>query len=268
MPVLSDYSDGVPAISYCLLDPAGNILASRNAGTGFYAASTMKLAVLVAAVQEVERGGLRLDQQLISQDTFTSAIGGAGDFAFDPEEADPGMPPPGAKVSLNEVLRRMITVSSNEATNMVVELVGLDSINAALRNCGASDSKMERLIGDLPARGAGRTCDVTARDLTAVLHSIITGAAAGPVGTELMLELLRAQQIGIIGPAFPPGTEWGSKSGWVDGIRHDVAFFQPANGSAVGSYVLAVCTRAYQQDEADEAIQSIAALSADVLLVD
>jgi beta-lactamase class A len=58
-------------------------------------------------------------------------------------------------VSLREVLRRMIVVSSNEATNMAVELVGLDAVREALAVCGAPSSKMERLFGDLEGLARG-----------------------------------------------------------------------------------------------------------------
>lgn len=263
MPVTSNYSDGVPTVSYCVMDLSGTVLAARNAEARLYAASTIKLGVLVAALQQVEQGKLSLELELVCRYTFASGVDGAGEFGFDPDEVDLGMAAAGELVSLRQTLRRMITVSSNEATNMVVELIGLPAVNEAFRRCGATDSRMERLIGDLASRGAGRTCEVTARDLAAVVRAIVSGDAAGPAETDLMVEFLRAQEIGIIGQGLPDGIEWGSKSGWVDGIRHDVAYMRRA-GAADGC-VLAVCTRGYQQDEADEIIQTVGALSAGLL---
>ena len=61
MPVRSDYSDGVPAIAYCLTAMDGTVLAQRDADLPFYSASTIKLGVLVAVIQAVERGALDLD---------------------------------------------------------------------------------------------------------------------------------------------------------------------------------------------------------------
>lgn len=260
MPVVSDYSDGVPAVSYCLMTMGGAVLTQRGAGTRYYAASTIKLAVLVAALRMVDDGKLSLEQTLISRHTFPSAVLEAGDFDFDEDEIDAGMPAVGELVTLREVLRRMIVVSSNEATNMTVGLTGFEVVDEALRLCGAGSSKMERIIGDLAALEAGLTSEVTARDLASMLRMIVTGQAAGPASTELMLEFLQAQEYGIIGPSVP-AARWGSKSGWVPGIRHDVAYLVPAALRLQEGCVLAVCTRAYEDDAADEIIKTVSGLA-------
>lgn len=260
MPVVSAYSDGVAVISYCLLDKDGAVLAERGADTKFYAASTIKLAVLVAALRMVDGGLLSLEQTLASRHSFPSRIPAAGEFSFVPDEIDAGMPPVGEPMPLRDVLRRMITVSSNEATNMTVALTGFDAVNEALRICGAASSKMERIIGDVAALEAGFTHEITARDLAAVLRAIVGGQAAGPDSTQLMIDFLRAQEFGIIGLAVP-AADWGSKSGWVTGIRHDAAFLVPGGGTRADSCILAVCTRAYEEDAAEEAIQAVSAMA-------
>ena len=267
MSIVSDYSDGVPHISYCITSLDGQVIAESGADTPVYAASTIKLAVLIAALRAVDAGRLELHHQLTSRLTFTSVVPGAGtfDFEFDPEETDNGMPPAGTPVSLREVLRRMIVVSSNEATNMAVELVGLAAVQEALEVCGAGASKMERLFGDLAGLEAGLTQQTTARDLTAIMSTIVTGNAAGRSSTRFMVELLRAQEYSLIGPALPAAARWGSKSGWVTGIRHDVAFVQPCEGTDPDEgFILAVCTRAYGEEEATTAIAALSRLAWDL----
>lgn len=264
MPVLSDYSDGVPAIAYCLTAMDGTVLAQRDADLPFYSASTIKLGVLVAVIQAVERGVLDLAQPVAAAHTFPSGTGGGETFSFEPGERDAGMPSPGTPMPLRAVLRRMVTVSSNEATNLAVQLVGLPAVNAALSACGAGSSRMERLIGDIPALRAGLSHQVTARDLTAVVRAIVTGAAAGPELTALMTEWLVAQEFGDLGAeldAAGADVVWGSKSGWVTGIQHDVAFVAPRGGPPSAGYVLAVCTRAYAEQDALPAIRSISRLA-------
>lgn len=259
MSVLSDYSDGIPHISFRLTTLGGQTLAERAADTVVYAASTIKLAVLIAALREVDAGRLSLDRPVTVRVSFPSAAPGAGTFTCEPGEIDEGLPAVGSDMPLREVLRRMITVSSNEATNMVVDLVGLPSVNSALGVCGAVSSKMERLFGDLAGLEAGLTQETTAADLAAILCAIVAGRAAGPESTRLMLEFLRGQEYGIIGPVLPAGTDWGSKSGWVTGIRHDVAFVLP-DGREEG-YVLAVCTRAYEEEGATTAIAALSTMA-------
>lgn len=264
MPVRSDYSDGVPAIAYCLTAMDGTVLAQRDADLPFYSASTIKLGVLVAVIQAVERGTLDLEQPVLAAHTFPSGSGRGETFSFEPAERDAGMPSPGTAMPLRAVLRRMITVSSNEATNLAVQLVGLPAVNSALTACGAGSSRMERLIGDIPALQAGLSHQVTARDLTAVVRAIVDGTVAGPELTGLITGWLIAQEYGDLGAeldAAGADAVWGSKSGWVTGIQHDVAFVAPRGGPLSAGYVLAVCTRAYAEQDALPAIRSISRLA-------
>lgn len=268
MPVVSDYSDGVPSVSYALSSMDGNQLAGYREDVRYYSASTIKLPVLIAVLRAVDSGDLSLDMTLTSRTTFTSSVPGAGEFGFEPDEVDPGMPAPGEATTLRRVLERMIVVSSNEATNLAVELVGFDAVNAVLADLGAGSSKMERLIGDLAALEAGLTQEITAADLVRVLHAVVTGKAAGPESTALMLDFLQAQEFGRIGPALEAAgfrPVWGSKSGWVTGITHDAAFLAPS-GTAVcaplrSGILLAVCTRGYEPDAAAEVIAAVSTLA-------
>lgn len=256
MTVSSAYSDGVPQISFLALGAAGRVLASRSPDTVFYAASTIKLAVLLAAARQVDAGRLSLRQPVTVKDSFPSRVPGAGDFRFDADETDAGMPPAGAAIELAEAMGRMVYASSNSGTNLVLELTGMDAVADALQLCGAESSRLERLISDHAARDAGFTHETTAADLVRIMRTIVSGAAASPASTRFMLEQLRRQQHPVIGTAVPHGTDWGSKSGWVDGIHHDVAFVGTPGEER--SYVLAVCTRGYGQDEAMEAIRAVA----------
>jgi beta-lactamase class A len=257
MPVFSPYSGGVPAISHLALDYDGRVLVSRQPDDIVYSASTIKLAVLIAAMRQVDAGLLSLDQPVTVRDQFRSRIDGAGDFTFEEEEIDRGMPPAGSTVPLAEALGRMVYASSNSGTNMVLELTGMEAAAEALDLCGAKSSKLERLISDHAARDAGFTHQTTARDLVRVMQTIVTGAVTKPQTTEFMLTQLRRQEHPVIGAELPPATDWGSKSGWVDGIHHDVAFV--GRPHAPGSYLLAVCTQGYEQRQAVEAIKSITA---------
>lgn len=270
MSLTSDYSDGVPTIAFYLTDMSGTVLAQRNADQLFYSASTIKLGVMVAAMQAVERGELSLEQPVVSTHTFTSGVGDGATFTFDPDDYDAGLPPEGSITTLHTVLERMITVSSNEATNLAIELLGFPAINASLVACGAENAFMDRLYGDMDALAAGLTHQVTARDLAKIMHTVLSGRAAGPALTAIMIGWLRAQEFPVIGKeaqVLLPGCDWGSKSGWVTGIRHDVAFVAPASDAPAlepaprEGYILAVCTRAYTEADADEVVHAITALA-------
>lgn len=268
MPVLSDYSDGAPEVAFCLLHPNGGTAAARGADIPFYSASTIKLAVLLAVLQAVDRGELALEMSLPARNIFASVLPDGGEFGFPGDEADPGMPAAGTPMTLATVLERMITVSSNEATNMAVNLVGFDAVNRALGGVGAGSSHMQRYIGDLAALKAGLTHQVTAADLARTMHALVSGKALAAASTEFALGLLARQEFAWIAAGLAPGTVQGSKSGWVTGISHDVAFFAPAGTRLAAplqdAWVLAVCTRGYEPGPGREVIAAVAALAAAV----
>lgn len=259
-------SDGVPTISFQVTDRNGKVLAEREPDRVFYAASTVKLAVLIAVMRAVDAGELSLDQQLVSTHRFASTVPGGAQFGMEEDEFDDGMPAEGEPISLRLVLWRMIAVSSNEATNLAVGVVGLAAVADALALCGADRSVMQRLICDLSARDAGLTHLTTAGDLVRILSSIIDGRAASPRSTKTMREMLEDQQFGYLGRGLPTDTRVGSKSGWVQGIQHDVAFVAPSGDLvAADTYLIAVCTRGYAEDEATELLAATSRLAWDMV---
>lgn len=255
MPVVTRYSDGPPIIAYSLRDAAGRPLAERNADAVFYAASTIKLAVLLAVMRAADAGTIDLEDTLECPPQFASAAR-APDFVVAPEDADPDYPADGTQLSVSRMLRMMVSHSSNEATNVLVDRIGLPAVAEALRRCGASVSKLERLIGDVEAADAGLTNEVSAGDLTTIMRCVVAGELTTPHSTEFMRTLLTSQEQVRIGNAVATGMLWGSKSGDVPGIEHDVAFVGDPNGPNVR--YLAVCTRGYEPGQGRELIASTA----------
>lgn len=244
-----------PRISVCLTDATGEVVFERDAGRVHYAASTMKLAVLLAASRRIADEELSLGQELRTTRSFTGA--GGAPFALTGDHLDPELPPPGTVVTLADLLEAMITRSSNEATNAVIELVGLPAVAAVAAACGAGRTRVERLIGDPAAVAAGYTNETTAADLTRLLRAVTTGALPDSPRlpghlVDRHIDWLRRQTIAPIGAALPRGTDWGSKSGEVDGIRHDVAFVGDPRTDA--AHYLAICTQGLGESAADEVI--------------
>lgn len=241
-----------PALSYCLLDEAGRVAAARDERAPYYAASAIKLAVMAAAVRAVAVGELGLDDELACPAVFPSGVAGAPPFAIAPDDADAGYPGGGA-AAVRELVRAMIAVSSNEATDVLVLRLGLPAVAQAIALADAGGCRMERLIGDRAADAAGRTNEVTALGLARLMGAIATGRLADAGGTAFMRECLAAQRFPVIGRALPAGG-WGSKSGWVDGVEHDVAF---VDGPA-GTRVLAVLTAGHPGREGQTVIEGVA----------
>jgi beta-lactamase class A len=206
-----------------------------------YAASTMKLALVIAAYRCAEAGVLDLDDTVVVHNSFTSAAGGAP-FSLDPaEDSDPEpWARRGQQVALRWLAYRSIVRSSNLATNLLLDAVGTSAVRAALHAVGATDSVVARGIEDADAREAGLQNLVTARDLALTLRALVTGTAAGRESCDEIMSVLAAQQINDAIPVgLPPGTRVAHKSGWVEGISHDAAIVFPDDAPA---FVVVVCT--------------------------
>jgi beta-lactamase class A len=160
-----------------------------------YAASTMKLPVLVAAQRLAERGELDPDRTVLVHDDFDSLVPGRR-FTMDPaEDSDPETwAAVGAGVPLRELVERMVTVSGNLATDLVLEQVGPGEIATVLRLAGCSPhTVLPRGIEDYPARDAGLDNLVTADDLARLMVALADGLLAGPAASAECERILRAQ---------------------------------------------------------------------------
>jgi beta-lactamase class A len=232
---------------------------TRNPDTPHYPASTMKLAVLAAAYRLADAGSLNLDEAVAVHDEFASAAPGAPPFRVTAEyDSDPSVwARLGSTASLHWLARRMIVVSSNLATNLVLEHTGYAAATDAWRaavpraatapGAGPAVSVVNRGIEDYAGRDAGRDNLVNAADLAALLSAIATDRIASPSACKEMRELLLAQEKNDDLPTgLPAGTPIAHKNGWVDGIRHDAAIVYPPD---TPPYVLVACLSTARSDE-------------------
>jgi len=218
-----------------------------------YSASTMKLAVAMAMMRKVDAGELALDQPVTVHNDFASAVGGRFGVNRAEDEAPATWTKLGEQVPLSWLATEMITVSSNLATDLVLELVGIDAADAVLAQYGSGRSAIRRGIDDVAAQKAGISNEMSPADLAAVLVAV--GNESGDYVREL---LARNQWNGEIPAGLPAGTRVEHKNGWDTRIRHDGGIVRPADADP---FVLAMCTTSDLPDT--EAQKLIAAVAAD-----
>jgi len=255
-PVITPASDGIPLVAYTMLDESGGVLGARHPHAVFYAASTVKLGIMLAVALAVERGELSLDDSLECRRVFEcrNDDGTSETFRLAPEDSDQQFPADGALASIRDLVAMMIARSSNEATNVLFDRLGVGAIAEAFRLCGADDTRMERRIGDPCAARAGLTNETTPADLAAIMRVIVEGELTSAGSTDWMCRVLETQEHPRIGSIVAPGVPWGSKSGDVPGVEHDVAFVgQPGSRRFV-----AVCTRGFEPEQGREVIRGVA----------
>lgn len=190
------------------------------------AASTMKIAVLAA----LYRSDLDLDAPVPVLNTFDSAVPGhtfsnSIDMDYDPEPWQRV----GGRASLRWLAERMITHSSNLATNVCLVHVGLTAVAEVWRSAGAEHAVSGRLIEDYAAQRAGITNIVTAADLARLLLWLRPDE----------LDLLTRNTVRVdLAAGLPSGTRIAFKNGWFPSLRHSAGLVWPDDAPP---YVIAVC---------------------------
>lgn len=229
-------------------DLSGRRSVSERPDEPFYAASTMKVPVMIELFRRHDDGELDLDAPVSVTTTFRSIVDGRP-YQVDPDDVDKELAAAeGEQRSVRELIERMIVVSSNEATNLLMGLLDIARIQATMRELGTTRLVVARPIGDMTARAAGIDNLVTAADLVRVMTAIANDRAASPAGCREMVEILcRQQHREGIGAGLPDGVRQASKSGWITATRHDVALVWPPAGTP---YCQAVCTSGYVDDDA------------------
>ena len=241
---LTDQLDGIDGTVSIWLGQPGRVPAfTRLAESTHYAASTMKLPLVLAAYQLADAGLLNLDEAVAVHSAFSSAADGSTyqmSREYDNDEEPWELV--GQTASLRWLARRMVVRSSNLATNLVLERVGTEAVAAAWLACGATRSVTVRGIEDYAAERAGMSNLVTAADLAVVLGAIATGIPARAAScAEMLAALADNENLDNVPAGLPAGTYVAHKDGWVEGVAHDAALVRPTDAPP---YVLAVCTTA------------------------
>ena len=219
-----------------------------NADSSFHAASTMKVPVMIELFRRARSGSFRMNQGLLVVNQFASLVDGSP-FTLDPaSDSDSSLYQRlGERVRVDSLLWRMITRSSNLATNTLITLVGADAVTRDMRQLGANRIQVLRGVEDGKAFDRGLNNTTTARDLSIILRAIQDGTAAPADATREMLSILLAQEFNDRIPAgLPPGVRVAHKTGDITAVAHDAAIVYPP---ARRPYVLVVLTRGIKDEK-------------------
>ena len=208
---LADLVAAAPGhVSVVVADPTG-VLADIEGSRVVPAASTVKVPVLVAVLRQVARGELGLGDPVRLGER---RVGGSGPLAALASVT---------RLPVRELLDLMITLSDNDATNALLDLVGLCAVDRLCPALGMGRTSVRRRLMDPEAVLEGRDNTTCAADLARVLALLRAGALLPPTQTELALRVLAAQQFLDGLPALLPEGVWhGNKTGELHGIRHDM----------------------------------------------
>jgi beta-lactamase class A len=238
-----------------------------------HAASTMKVPVMIEVFRQAEarpEPRFHLDDSMLVKNEFNSIVDGSSyrmDIGEDSDESIYRYI--GQKMTIRQLIEQMITVSSNLATNLLMELVGAQNVMSTLRELGIKNMQVLRGVEDLKAYRQGLNNRTDALDMLLALQAIVEHRAASPTACDTMLAILKRQKFRDgIAAGLPNGTVVANKTGSITGITHDCAIVFPAppddqtqrkvNGTARKPFLLVVLTRGIQEHaEANRIIAEI-----------
>jgi len=194
-----------------------------HADRWFHAASTIKIAILIGVYGAIHRGDLLPQSRVHVRNRFLSAYDGSPYRVSVDRDANSEVHREiGRTLRVSELAEHMIASSSNLATNLLLDLIGLDVLQRTLDGFGIQGVDLRRGVEDELAFEHGISNRVTANGLVAMLRLIGEGRAFSPELSEQMLHVLHAQQFRSGIPAgLPPEAKVAHKTGDISTIAHD-----------------------------------------------
>lgn len=222
--VTAPYGQAV-SVTYLPVGASAGIV-SVNGSTQHASASMIKLVVLAALFDKAAAGEVDLSAQV--EVKASDIVSGTGTVQDD----GPGT------YELRELARRMIADSDNTATNVIVDLIGMDAVNEEASKLGLTGTVMARKMMDVVAADQGMRNRMTSDDAATVLNLIATGKLVNEQMSELAMSFLLQQTINAgLTDAIPAGVQVAHKTGELNQAEHDGGIVLAAH-----PYVLVVMT--------------------------
>ena len=189
----------------------------------FHAASTIKLAVLLGVYGAIHQGRLVPQSRLHVRNRFRSAYDGSSFRILSERDADSEVQAAvGKTMRVGELARNMIIRSSNLATNLLLDLLGIEFLQRVLEEHDLSGIDLRRGVEDELAFEHGINNRVTADGLVLLLRLIADERAFSPELSRSMLDILHDQEFRSGIPAgLPADARVAHKTGEISTVAHD-----------------------------------------------
>ncbi|PYJ93586.1 MAG: serine hydrolase [Verrucomicrobia bacterium] len=241
--------DGVMGVA--ILDLTDGRVLLRNADRVFPAASSIKIAILLELYRQDQearagaKGKARLD------DIYT----------FDPKDLVEdsrimaGLTAGVTRVTNRDLAQFMVTVSDNAATNVLIDRVGKDNVNAMLHSLGLSKTMLRRKMMDVAAARRGDENVATPQEMVRLLEAIYKEKVLDKQATAEFIKQLSTSKQSYIPRYLPENVQVANKPGELEAVRTDSGIVYAQNRP----FAISVMT-AYDRDEkaAGRAISDVA----------
>jgi len=232
------------AMGVAILDLTDGHKYLLHANDVFAQASSIKICVLAELYRQAQQGKLKLT------DLYTV---NTADLVQDSDIMG-GLTPGVTKITLRDLATMMVAVSDNSATNVLIDRVGMENVNALLDSLGLTHTRLRRKMMDLKAATEGRENVSTPAEMMALLEALYRGKVLNKEMTDDFFKVLATHKDSWIPRDLPDDLKIADKPGALEGVRNDsgVIFVEKR------PYILCVMTTYLRRErEGEEAISKI-----------
>jgi beta-lactamase class A len=229
-----------------------------NEDTLFHAASTMKTPVMIEVYKQAKEGKFSLTDSIEIKNEFKSIVDSSLYALNRKDDSDTLIYDHiGEKRSIYSLMYDMIIMSSNMATNIVIDKVGAANVQQTMRAMGTKRMQVLRGVEDGKAFRAGLNNSTTAYDLMTLFEKMAKYEAVDSTASAEMIKILLDQKFNDIIPAqLPPEVKVAHKTGWITGVHHDSGIVLLPDGR---KYVLVLLSKKLENEKAG--VESMAKVS-------
>lgn len=206
---IDQHLDGVMGIAIEDLTTGDHLFLHEN--EVFAQASSIKITVLANLYLQAQQGKLKLT------DLYTVQ---SADLVPDSDIMN-GLTPGVTRVTLRDLATMMIAVSDNSATNVLIDKVGMQNVNAMLDSLGLSHTRLRRKMMDLDGARQGRENISTPREMMQLLDATYHGKVLNKESTADFFKMLSTGKASFIPRDLPPELRVANKPGELEAVRND-----------------------------------------------
>ena len=233
-------------LAACHLGSGDEILI--NPDDSFHPASTMKICVMLEVFHQARQGVYSLNDLILIKNEFASILNGDLYSLSDEDDSEKDLYRRiGQMLPIRELVHRMITLSSNMATNILIERVTPEKTTDFMRKLGAQGLVIRRGVEDGKAFRLGLNNAATARGFMQILIRLAKREVVSSNDSKDMINILTQQQFNEMIPSqLPANVNVAHKTGWTGEYYHDVGIVYPLKRNP---FVLVILTRGFKKEK-------------------
>jgi beta-lactamase class A len=218
----------------------------------FPQASSIKIAVLAELYHQAQLSAQGESGKAKLTDLYTVR---AADLVQDSDIMG-GLTPGVTQLTNRDLGTMMVAVSDNSATNVLIDRVGMENVNALLDSLALHNTKLRRKMMDVKAATQGRENISTPQNMLTLLEEIYQEKVLNKEMTADFVKMLSTHKNSFIPRDLPDGLQIANKPGELEAVRNDsgIVFLQNR------PYIICVMTTyLVRERDGEEAIAKISA---------